>query len=191
MALLPLSFNNGYPHGCYFSNATNRTWIRLLNFLLTSALAFQALQHDGAFRADPYWNPINVYIFLILLLKFSPITPTKPSMRWSPIFPHFLNEFPPSQISQAKSQFCRISKIWYMPSQIVFLVVIKLTAVIQFLCLPKICWEWGLTILVKMWENRLFMEKIWLGGTLNSKWGKSVIILRCICSPSGHHDWCN
>ena len=75
-------------------------------------------------------------------------------VRWSSIFPHFLNEVSPSQISPTKSRFSPISKIWYMHFQKIFFLVIKLAAGIQFLYLSKICWKWELTILVKMQKGR-------------------------------------
>ena len=87
-----------------------------------------------------------------------------------------ITHFPPFRVeSSPKSNFPHEKSIFphfrnfILALTKIFFIVIKLTAVIQFLCQSKICWKWKLTILV-MGENGLIAGKIWLGGTLNSKW---------------------
>ena len=79
--------------------------------------------------------------------------------------------------SPTKSYFSPILKIWYIHFQRIFFVVIKLTPVIQFLCLSKICWKWELTILVKMLMGTMNFSrgKFDLGELWTQNWGKWVI----------------
>ena len=52
---------------------------------------------------------------------------------WSPNFPNFLNEVPPSQISPREKSISPISKIWYMYFQNIFIPVKTYTGYLIFL----------------------------------------------------------